>query len=311
MSSLGKYSTFVKKTAKQLGFDYCGISKAEFLEEEAPRLEKWLKEKKNGEMKYMENYFDKRLDPRLLVDGAKSVVSLLLNYFPPENVKPSGVEALPKISKYAYGTDYHLVIKDKCKTFLEILKKEIGDINGRCFVDSAPVMDKAWAQKSGLGWIGKNTNLINKGSGSFYFIAELILDIELEYDGPVTDHCGTCTKCIDACPTQAIVEPYMVDGSKCISYFTIELKESIPADYKGKFDNWAFGCDVCQDVCPWNSFSTPHKEPLFDNTSGFLHWGDKEWKEITEEVFSKTFKNSAIKRTGFKGLKRNIEFIRK
>lgn len=299
------YTQLIKQTAQALGFDYCGISKAEFLEEEAPRLEKWLKNNMHGEMKYMENYFDKRLDPRLLVDGAKSVVSLLLNYFPEKEMNSEG----PKISKYAYGADYHFVIKEKCKTFIDILKKEIGDVNGRCFVDSAPVLDKTWAQKSGLGWMGKNTNIINKDSGSFYFIAELIIDIELEYDGPIKDYCGTCTKCIDACPTQAIVEPYVVDGSKCISYFTIELKENIPTDYKGKFDNWAFGCDVCQDVCPWNRFSKPHREPLFNN-NGFLEWGEKEWNEITEEVFVKTFKNSAVKRTGFKGLKRNIEFIR-
>jgi len=303
---ISKYTSFIKKTAAELGFDHCGISKAEFLEEEAPRLEAWLKKGMQGEMKYMENHFDKRLDPRLLVDGAKSVVSLLLNYYPEQEASNENI----KVSKYAYGTDYHFVIKDKCKTFIELVKKEIGDVNGRCFVDSAPVMDKAWAQKSGLGWIGKNSNLINKESGSFYFIAELILDIELEYDGPIKDYCGTCTKCIDACPTQAIVEPYVVDGSKCISYFTIELKDNIPTDYQGKFDNWIFGCDVCQDVCPWNRFSSPHKEPLFNNTGGFLDWSEGQWQEITEEVFTKTFKNSAVKRTGFKGLKRNIEFIR-
>ncbi len=301
-----RHTSLIKQTAKSLGFDYCGISKAEFLEEEAPRLEKWLKEGRHGEMRYMENYFDKRLDPRLLVDGARSVVSLLLNYYPAEQQPDNSAV---KISKYAYGADYHFVIKEKCKTFIEILKKEIGDVNGRCFVDSAPVMDKAWAQKSGLGWMGKNANIINKNSGSFYFIAELIIDLELDHDGPVTDHCGTCTKCIDACPTQAIVEPYLVDGSKCISYFTIELKENIPADYKGKFENWAFGCDICQDVCPWNRFSKPHKEPLFEN-NGFLNWEAGEWNDITEEVFARTFKNSAVKRTGFKGLKRNLEFIR-
>lgn len=301
-----QYTSFIKQTAKGLGFDYCGISKADFLEEEAPRLEKWLKEERHGQMKYMENYFDKRLDPRLLVEGARSVVSLLLNYYPGE----TPVQEEVKISKYAYGYDYHLVIKEKCKTFIDILKKEIGDVNGRCFVDSAPVMDKAWAQKSGLGWIGKNSNLINKQNGSFFFIAELILDIELEYDGPIKDHCGTCTRCIDACPTQAIIESYVVDGSKCISYFTIELKEQIPNEYKAKMDDWVFGCDVCQDVCPWNRFSVTHKEPLFHNTSGFLQWNEKEWMEISEDVFSKAFKNSAVKRTGFKGLKRNLEFIK-
>jgi epoxyqueuosine reductase len=300
------YTTLIKQQAKRLGFEYCGISKAGFLEEEAPRLETWLNKNMNGEMKYMENYFDKRLDPRLLVDGAKSVVSLLLNYYPEKEQNPDA----PQISKYAYGSDYHLVIKEKCKELVEVLKEEIGAINGRCFVDSAPVMDKAWAQKSGLGWIGKNSNLINKNSGSFFFIAELIIDIELDYDGPVKDHCGTCTRCIDACPTDAIVAPYIVDGSKCISYFTIELKENIPADYKNKLDNWAFGCDVCQDVCPWNRFSKAHSEPLFTNKNNLLDWDARQWQEITQEVFSKVFKNSAVKRTGFKGLKRNIEFLK-
>jgi len=300
------YTALIKQHAKRLGFEYCGISKADFLEEEAPRLEKWLNNNMHGEMKYMENYFDKRLDPRLLVDGAKSVVSLLLNYYPEKEQNPDA----PKISKYAYGGDYHFVIKEKCKTLIDILKEEIGDVNGRCFVDSAPVMDKAWAQKSGLGWVGKNTNLINKSSGSFFFIAELIIDIELEYDGSVKDYCGTCTRCIDACPTDAIVAPYVVDGSKCISYFTIELKENIPTDYKNKFDNWAFGCDVCQDVCPWNRFSKPHTEPLFNNNSDLLDWDAKQWEEITQEVFSKVFKNSAVKRTGFNGLKRNLDFLK-
>ena len=305
-SSKQTYTSIIKQHAKRLGFEYCGISKAEFLAEEAPRLETWLNKNMHGEMKYMENYFDKRLDPRLLVDGAKSVVSLLLNYYPDKEQNPNA----PKLSKYAYGSDYHYVIKEKCKTLIDVLKEEIGDVNGRCFVDSAPVMDKAWAQKSGLGWIGKNANLINKNSGSFFFIAELIIDIELEYDGPLKDYCGTCTRCIDACPTEAIVAPYIVDGSKCISYFTIELKENIPADYKNKFNDWAFGCDVCQDVCPWNRFSKPHNEPLFDNNSDLLDWDAKQWQEITQEVFSKVFKNSAVKRTGFKGLKRNIEFLK-
>jgi epoxyqueuosine reductase len=300
------YTALIKQHAKRLGFEYCGISKATFLEEEAPRLEKWLNNSMHGEMKYMENYFDKRLDPRLLVDGAKSVVSLLLNYYPEKEQNPD----VPKISKYAYGSDYHFVIKEKCKTLIDILKEEIGDVSGRCFVDSAPVMDKAWAQKSGLGWVGKNSNLINKNSGSFFFIAELIIDIELEYDGPVKDYCGTCTRCIDACPTNAIVAPYVVDGSKCISYFTIELKENIPTDYKNKFNNWAFGCDVCQDVCPWNRFSKAHTEPLFNNNSDLLDWDAKQWQEITQEVFNKVFKNSAVKRTSFKGLKRNLDFLK-
>ncbi len=299
------YTTLIKTHAKRLGFEYCGISKAEFLEEEAPRLEKWLNNNMHGKMKYMENYFDKRLDPRLLVDGAKSVVSLLLNYYPEKKQNPDA----PQISKYAYGNDYHDVIKEKCKTLVNVLREEIGEINGRCFVDSAPVMDRAWAQKSGLGWIGKNSNLITKSSGSFFFIAELILDIELEYDGPMKDYCGTCTRCIDACPTDAIIGPHVVDGSKCISYFTIELKENIPAEYKNKLNNWTFGCDICQDVCPWNRFSKPHKEPLFANDTDKLDWDSKQWQEISQEVFAKVFKGSPVKRTGFKGLKRNLDFL--
>lgn len=302
-----KHTAFIKQEAKRLGFDYCGISKAEFLEEEAPRLESWLKANKQGEMKYMENHFDKRLDPRLLVDGAKSVVSLLLNYFPSQTQN----EGAPKISKYAYGLDYHFVIKEKCRELMHTVNTRIGEVHGRCFVDSAPVLDKAWAKKSGLGWIGKNANLINKNSGSFFFVAELILDIELEYDNAIKDYCGSCTKCIDACPTGAIEEPYVVNGSKCISYFTIELKNNIPEEYKSKMDNWAFGCDVCQDVCPWNRFSKPHSEPLFEHKHALLNWNAKDWEEITEEVFAKTFKDSAVKRTGFKGLKRNLEFLRK
>lgn len=300
------HTHFIKSEAKRLGFDFCGISKAGFLEEEAPRLEKWLKENKQGEMKYMENYFDKRLNPTLLVDNAKSVVSLLYNYYPEESQKPDS----PKISKYAYGKDYHEVIKDKLHAFFSSIQKTIGDVNGRVFVDSAPVLEKAWAKKSGLGWIGKNANLITKEKGSFFFIAELILDLALEADGPIKDYCGTCTKCLDACPTQAIVAPYVVDGSKCISYLTIELKEAIPTEFKNKMDNWAFGCDVCQDVCPWNSFSEAHQESLFKNTSGFLNFSEIEWQEMTEESFQKVFKNSAVKRAKFKGLKRNLEFIK-
>jgi len=277
------------------------------LEEEAPKLEKWLKNEKHGQMKYMENYFDKRLDPRLLVDDAKSVISLLFNYYPQQNQNPEA----PKISKYAYGQDYHEVIKTKLHEFLSTLKDNIGNINGRAFVDSAPVLDKAWAKKSGLGWIGKNSNLINKQQGSFFFIAELIVDIELEYDGPIKDYCGTCTKCIDACPTEAIVAPYVVDGSKCISYLTIELKENIPAEFKNKMDNWAFGCDVCQDVCPWNSFSMPHKESLFNSSNGLLNFSEAEWNDMTTETFNLVFKNSAVKRTKYKGLKRNLAFIKR
>jgi epoxyqueuosine reductase len=296
----------VKKISKELGFDFCGISKVEFLEEEAPRLEKWLKENKHGQMAYMENYFDKRLNPALLVDGAQSVISLLYNYYPQENQ----ISNAPKISKYAYGQDYHEVIKNKLHDFIFRLQEKIGQFNARAFVDSAPVMDKVWAKKSGLGWIGKNSNLINKEQGSFFFIAELILDLELEADGPIKDYCGTCTKCIDACPTEAIVAPYIVDGSKCISYLTIELKENIPSEFAGKMDNWAFGCDVCQDVCPWNSFSTPHHEPLFNNHKGLLQMKENEWHEMTLETFNHVFKNSAVKRTKYKGLKRNLEFLK-
>lgn len=301
-----QYSKLIKAEAKRLGFLSCGISKAEFLEDEAPRLEKWLNNQMYGQMSYMENHFDKRLDPRLLVDGAKSMISLLLNYYPSELQNSESY----KISKYAYGTDYHLVIKDKLKELLHIIQTEIGEVNGRAFVDSAPVMDKAWAAKSGLGWLGKNSNLITQKVGSFYFIAELIVDLELDYDTPTTDHCGTCTACIDACPTEAIVAPYVVDGSKCISYFTIELKENIPNEMKGRFDDWMFGCDVCQDVCPWNRFSQPHNEPLFQPHPELLSFTKKDWEEITEDVFKKVFKNSAVKRTKFEGLKRNVGFLK-
>lgn len=297
----------IKSEAKRLGFDYVGISKADFLEEEAPRLESWLNKQMHGQMSYMADHFDKRLDPRILVPGARSVISLLLNYFPSQEQQN---DTSPRISKYAYGKDYHLVIKEKLNMLLEFIRDEIGQVEGRVFVDSAPVLDKAWAKKSGLGWIGKNSNLINKESGSFYFIAELIIDLELEADGPIKDYCGTCTKCIDACPTDAIIEPYVVDGSKCISYFTIELKENIPAEMKGKFQNWMFGCDICQDVCPWNSFSKPHQEPQFKASTELMGMSGKDWEEMTEETFKRVFKDSAVKRTKFSGLKRNIEFLR-
>ena len=300
-----KYSHLIKAEAKRLGFLSCGFSKADFLEEEAPRLEKWLKNNMHGEMQYMENHFDKRLDPRLLVDGAKSVISLLLNYYPQEIQN----EETYKVSKYAYGQDYHHVIKAKLRQLQEFISEEIGEVNGRAFVDSAPVLDKAWAAKSGLGWMGKHTNLLTKELGSFYFIAELIIDLELEYDAPVTDHCGSCTACIDACPTEAIVEPYVVDGSKCISYFTIELKNEIPASVKNKFDDWIFGCDICQDVCPWNRFSKPHAEPLFNPNPELLTMTKNDWEEITEDVFKRVFQKSAVKRTKFSGLKRNIKFL--
>ncbi len=306
--SLAAHSLLIKDAAKDLGFVFCGISKAEFLEDEAPRLENWLKKGMQGEMHYMENHFDKRLDPRLLVDGAKSVISLGLNYY--NDLQPSDPDA-PKISKYAYGNDYHQVIKDKLANLLAVINEKIGEVHGRAFVDSAPVLDKAWAKKSGLGWIAKNANLINKNHGSFFFLAELIVDIALEYDIPSTaDHCGTCTRCIDACPTEAIVAPYIVDGSRCISYLTIELKNEIPQEFKGKMDNWIFGCDVCQDVCPWNKFSVLHREPAFEPQHGLLDFSSSDWADITEEVFSTVFKGSPIKRTKFKGLKRNIEFLK-
>ena len=290
-----------------MGFLSCGISKAGFLEEEAPRLEKWLNANMHGEMSYMANHFDKRLDPRKLVDGAKSVITVLLNYFTEETQKDPKA---PKISKYAYGADYHHVIKGKLRELVHFINEEIGEVGGRAFVDSAPVMDKAWAAKSGLGWIGKNSNLLNSKAGSFFFIGELILDIELEPDGPTTDHCGTCTACIDACPTEAIIQPYVVDGSKCISYFTIELKDAIPSSMKGQFDNWAFGCDVCQDVCPWNRFSKPHSESQFNPHPDMLEMTKQDWEELTEDVFKKVFQKSAVKRTKFSGLKRNIEFLK-
>ncbi len=306
MSTKGEHTRKIKEEAKRLGFLSCGISKAGFLEEEAPRLEKWLKNNMHGEMQYMENHFDKRLDPTLLVDGAKSVVSLLLNYYPEEEQGDNTY----KISKYAYGHDYHHVIKSKLKALQEFISEEIGEVGGRAFVDSAPVLDKAWAAKSGLGWIGKHSNLLTQQVGSFYFIAELIIDLDLEYDTPVTDHCGTCTACIDACPTEAITAPYIVDGSKCISYFTIELKNEIPNEFQGKFNDWMFGCDVCQDVCPWNKFSKPHQEPLFNPHPELLEMTKKDWEEITEDVFRKVFQKSAVKRTKFSGLKRNIDFLK-
>ena len=306
MSKKARYAEFIKTEAKRLGFLSCGISKAEFLEEEAPRLEAWLNQNKQGEMQYMENHFDKRLDPTLLVEGSKSVISLTYNYY---TDKLQSDPIAPKISKYAYGVDYHYVIKDKLKELLELIKENIGDVHGRAFVDSAPILEKAWAKKSGLGWIGKHSNLLTQKVGSFYFIAELIIDLELEPDQAVTDHCGSCTACIDACPTEAITEPYKVDGSKCISYFTIELKDNIPVEFKGQLDNWMFGCDVCQDVCPWNRFSKQHSQPLFDPKQELLSMTKQEWEEITQETFSKVFKNSAVKRTKYAGLTRNIKFL--
>lgn len=308
LSNTLKYSQLIKNEALRLGFMACGIAKADFLEDEAPRLEKWLKQNHHGEMAYMENHFDKRLDPRLLVDDAKSVISLSLNYY--TETSQSDPNA-PKISKYAYGEDYHYVIKEKLKALLAFIQENIGEVGGRAFVDSAPVLDRSWAKKSGLGWIGKNSNLISKTDGSFFFLAELIIDLELDYDQPFkTDHCGTCTRCLDACPTDAIIAPQIVDGSRCISYLTIELKNEIPNEFKGKMDNWMFGCDVCQDVCPWNRFSKIHNENAFLPENGLLDLTAKDITEITDDVFKKVFKGSPVKRTKFSGLKRNIEFLK-
>lgn len=295
----------IKSIASELGFSFCGISKAEFLEQEAPRLEEWLSRGYQGKMGYLENHFDKRLDPTKLVPGAKSVVSLVYNYFPKPDHNDRGN---PKIAKYAYGQDYHFVVKDKLKEFMFTIQREIGNVEGRVFVDSAPVQERAWAAKSGLGWIGKNSLLLSRKMGSFFFLAELIIDLELEPDGPMKDYCGTCTACQDACPTDAIPEPYVVDGSKCISYLTIELKDQIPSEFKGKMEGWAFGCDICQDVCPWNRFSKPHNEPAF-KPQGWEDFSKQDWQEMTKEVFQKVFKKSAVKRTKLEGLKRNIKFI--
>jgi len=298
----------IKQKATELGFFFCGISNADFLAEEAKQLDNWLKLGYHGKMNYMENHYDKRLDPRLLVDDAKSVVSLLLNYYTEdEQTDPKA----PKISKYAYGKDYHFIIKDKLKEFYQFIQDEIGEVGGRVFVDSAPVMDKAWAKKSGLGWMGKNANIINPKHGSFFFIAEMILDLELEPDGPIKDYCGTCTKCIDECPTDAIVEPYVIDGSKCISYLTIELKDEImPKEFKGKMDNWMFGCDICQSVCPWNRFAKQHSEPWFNPHEDLLKMSKHDWDDLTEEVFQELFRKSAVKRTKFPGLIRNISSLK-
>ena len=302
MLNQSEHTRIVKEIASQLGFAHCGISKAEYLSEEAPRLEQWLKRNMHGEMHYMENHFDKRLDPTLLVSGAKSVVSLMFNYYPKETQD----SALPKISKYAWGEDYHVVVKDKLFQFVELIRERIGEVGGRVFVDSAPVLEKAWAAKSGLGWVGKNSNLISKQKGSFFFLAELILDLNLDADNIVTDHCGTCTACIDACPTGAIVGDKIVDGSKCISYFTIELKESVPSEWKEKLDDWAFGCDVCQDVCPWNRFSIQHNEPRFFAEPERLSLSKGEWKEMTEETFHAVFGKTPLMRAGLQHIQSSV-----
>jgi epoxyqueuosine reductase len=302
------YKKRITNKAYELGFFHVGFSKADFLEEEAPRLENWLNKNHHGEMAYMANHFDKRLDPRLLVDDAKTVISLLFNYYTDQ--QQSDPEA-PKISKYAYGEDYHHVIKEKLKELIAFIRSEVGEVNGRGFVDSAPVMDKAWAKKAGLGWIGKNSNLIHPKKGSFFFIADLIIDLQLEADGPIKDYCGTCTKCIDACPTDAIIEPYVVNGSKCISYLTIELKdELLPKEFEGKMDNWMFGCDICQDVCPWNRFSVLHNEERFEPHPDLLDLKKQDWLDLQEEGFQLLFQKSPVKRTKFQGLKRNISFLK-
>ena len=307
MSLNSQWKQVIKDEALRLGFFQVGFSKADFLKDEAPHLEQWLTNGMHGSMTYMERNFDKRLDPRLLVDGAKSVISFLINYFPEkEQVHPDA----PKISRYAYGKDYHTVIKDKLHELIEYMRAEIGEVNGRAFTDSAPVLDRAWAKKSGLGWIGKNNNLIHPKNGSYFFIAELILDIELEPDASILDYCGTCSRCIDACPTDAIIKPHVVDGSKCISYFTIELKDAFPTHLQNNFENWAFGCDVCQEVCPWNRFSKPTTEPAFQPKKEILEMNSSEWNDITEDVFKKIFYDSPIKRTGLNGLKRNLDFLK-
>jgi epoxyqueuosine reductase len=302
-----EHSRLVKQMAVQYGFDYCGIAKAVPLDEDARRLENWLNKGMNGNMHYMENYFDLRIDPSRLVPGARSVITLLKNYYPSE-IREQEL----KISKYAYGKDYHEVLRPRLQSMISALQDKIGQFNGRGFVDSAPVLERAWAQKTGLGWIGKNGNLINKQSGSFYFIATLITDLDLDYDDPMAkDYCGSCTKCIDACPTEAILPGKVINGSKCISYFTIELKdEIIPSEMKGKFDNWMFGCDICQDVCPWNRFSHPHQEQAFTPLPEILNLTTKEWEELSEEMFRKLFKFSPLSRSKHKGIQRNIRFLK-
>lgn len=307
MSSRAAITHQIKERAKELGFDACGMAKAEALTDEARYLEAWLNQDRHGKMAYMANHFDKRIDPTKLVDGARSVISLSFNYY---TDKTQTHTDSPKIAMYAFGKDYHDVVHDRLEKLMAYIREIAGDVQGRCFVDSAPVLEKAWAQRSGVGWVGKNTNLLTKRQGSYFFLAEIILDLELAYDSPVKDYCGECTKCIDACPTDAIYEPYKVDASKCISYFTIELKDQLlPDEYRGKFDNWMYGCDICQQVCPINSQSTPHQVPEFEPAPGLLDMTHGEWEELTEEGFKKLFKGSAVKRTKYSGLKRNIEFL--
>jgi epoxyqueuosine reductase len=307
--SKNKYKQLITEEAQRLGFEFIGFAKAEQMEGEARRLEAWLNSESHGKMSYMANHFEKRTDPRKLVEGSKTVISLMYNY---HTEKGQEDENAPKISKYAYGKDYHSILKTKLKDLLQFINEAIGEVSGRVFVDSAPVLERDWARRSGLGWVGKNTLLIKPGVGSYYFLSELIIDLELESDIPIKDHCGTCRRCIEACPTEAISpEGYIVDGSKCISYFTIELKEAIPETYKGKFDNWMFGCDICQEVCPWNRFSKQHNEPAFEPHPDLLTMTNNDWLDITEEVFREIFRKSPVKRTKYAGLKRNINFLTK
>lgn len=301
-------SAKIKHRASELGFSACGISRAEELSDEARYLEAWLNQDRHGKMDYMANHFDKRIDPTKLVDGARSVISLSFNYY--TDRKQTDPDA-PRLAMYAYGQDYHTVVRDRLNLLFDFIRTEYGDVNGRCFVDSAPVLEKAWAQRSGVGWIGKNTNLLTKRQGSYFFLAEIILDIELDYDSPVKDYCGSCTRCVDACPTQAIYEPYKLDASKCISYFTIELKDQmLPDQYRGKFDNWMYGCDICQQVCPINSQSQPHQVPEFEPSPELMDMTKQDWQELTEETFKRLFKHSAVKRTKYSGLSRNISFLK-
>lgn len=305
--NVAQHTRLIREEAHRLGFAFVGFARAERMDEEARRLEAWLQQGFHGKMGYMENYFEQRVDPRLLVDGARSVVSLVYNYYPEKKqVDPQA----PQLAKYAYGEDYHFVLKSKLRALLEFIQTEIGEVNGRCFVDSAPVLERDWARRAGTGWVGKNTLLIHPKAGSFFFLAELILDLELQYDGPIKDYCGTCTRCIDACPTDAIApQGYLMDGSKCISYLTIELREALPESFRGKMANWMFGCDICQDVCPWNRFSQPHQEPAFEPQPDLLDMTKADWEDLTEEVFQKVFRRSAVKRAKYGGLRRNIEFL--
>jgi epoxyqueuosine reductase len=301
-------STFIKNTAFDLGFILCGIAKAEFMEDEAKKLDNWLNQNYHGTMSYMANHFDKRVNPSILVPGAKSVISLAYNYYTTSQQEDQDA---PKISMYAYGRDYHKVIKKKLKIFFDILTQKFGDIDGRLFVDSAPVLERDWAKRSGLGWVGKNTMTIHPKKGSYFFLAEIICDLELSYDAPLADYCGTCTKCIDACPTDAISpQGYFMDGSKCISYLTIEYKDKLPEDYKDKMENWMFGCDICQQVCPWNRFSSPHQEPEFYPKEKLLNMTPEEWQDLSEPLFNELFEGSAVKRTKYEGIKRNIQFLK-